>query len=222
LFFGQVIFEASRLNIVFGYNKPVAFKFDRIRLTSNRSRVRKLRAHCLNAGFTMVELIVILTVVGILAATALPRFFDRKLFDARAFADQAKSMVRYAQITAVAQNRPVFVRLNGASIALCFNAACTTPVLAPSGSNSGSNVTLAACGNSTTWYCEAIPASVAYLGVPNLASFFFSALGKPYNAADVEPNSTFPAAATQALAITLNGSGLSETIFVERETGYVH
>jgi MSHA pilin protein MshC len=43
-------------------------------------------------GFTLVELIVVMIVVGILAVAAMPRFFDN-VFDERGFHDAAKSAV---------------------------------------------------------------------------------------------------------------------------------
>ncbi len=57
----------------------------------------------------MVELIAMLTIVGILAAVAVPRFFERNLFDSRGFRDQLVSTLRFAQKTAVAQHRFVCV-----------------------------------------------------------------------------------------------------------------
>ena len=110
-------------------------------------------------GFTLVELIAVLVVGGLLAAVAMPRFFRQDGFDARSFADQNVSMLRYAQKLAIAQNRPVFVQLNGTRMALCFNTACdeANRVLPPAGGNSGRKATLTACANTTAWLCEAAP-----------------------------------------------------------------
>lgn len=175
------------------------------------------------SGFTLVELVVTLMIVAILGIAVLPRYFEHRHFDARAFFDEAKSMIRYAQKIAIAQNRNVFVRLNGNSVALCFTAfnnqgQCTNPVLPPSGSNSGRALTLAACGNNTSWFCEAAPNGVSYVTNPAIASFYFSALGQPYRATDVVPNSTF----NQQLVIAINGDTVARQVVIERETGYVH
>lgn len=163
-------------------------------------------------GFTLVELIMVMIMVGVLAVFALPRFFDRLTFDELAFHDQTKSMLRYAQKLAVAQNRSVFVRLNGSSVALCYDSGCSSHVAPPSGRGSGA----AACGNDADWFCEAPPSGVTYSS-PNTL-FYFSAHGKPYNPGDTVLNSTF----TTQLAITITSSGSTRVIYVEQETGHVH
>ncbi|WP_076591657.1 prepilin-type N-terminal cleavage/methylation domain-containing protein [Herminiimonas arsenitoxidans] len=163
-----------------------------------------------DAGFTLIELILVLILIGILSLYVLPRFFNKDTFDTRAFGDKARATVRYAQKIAIAQNRPVFVDFSSGRIALCFDAACTSPVNSPSTKKAN-----AVCANSTTWMCEALPANV----VTNPASprFFFNALGRPFNIGNVEPTSTFA-----LLTITLTGGGMNSTITIEPETGYVH
>ena len=178
------------------------------------------RAH----GFTIVELVTVMVILGLLAAVAMPRFFQKDSFDARSFADQNVSMLRYAQKLAIAQNRPVFVLLNGSRIALCFSAACDAAgsesmrVLPPAGGNSGRSATLAACANATAWLCEGAPDKISYSVPLEAAAFYFNALGRPFKAADVEPVSTFPA----RVSIGISGGGIPRTIVVEGETGYVH
>ena len=183
-----------------------------------------------SAGFSLVELVTVIVLVGIIGAVAATRFIGRGSFDARGFADQCQTLLRFAQKTAVAQNRPVYVRLNGASVALCFDSSCSsaaTQVMAPGGTNTASTATLAACAGSSSWACEALPAGVSFSASGITPAFFFDALGKPFMATDAVTavTSTFPAPAPGAAtttALTITGDGTAYKVYVEAETGYVH
>jgi MSHA pilin protein MshC len=60
-------------------------------------------------GFTIIELIVTMIIVGIMAVVALPRFEGLGAFDARGAGDQVASYLRFAQKSALAQRRHVQV-----------------------------------------------------------------------------------------------------------------
>lgn len=70
------------------------------------------------AGFTIVELVVVLVVLGLLAAVAVPRWFDDGVFEERAWFDELGSALRYARVVAVGSGCPVRVTLTGNSYAL--------------------------------------------------------------------------------------------------------
>lgn len=166
----------------------------------------------------MVELILVIVLVGIISAVAMTRFFDRATFDADTAAEQLRAALRYAQKTAIAQNRPVFVQLAPNRVALCFLAAepCApaNQVLAPGGENSGSAATRAACGN-RGWMCEGRPADIAVNA--SAAVIGFDALGRPFG----EPFGIQAAAGFGGLDVTLAGGGITRSVRVAPETGHV-
>ncbi len=63
-------------------------------------------------GFTLVELIMLIVIMGILAAVVGPRFFDRHAFDERFYFEEALSAVRYAQKLAVASGCSIEIQLD--------------------------------------------------------------------------------------------------------------
>lgn len=83
-------------------------------------------------GFTLVEMIVTIVILGILAIVVLPRFVDRRDFDTLKFYDQSLAAVRYAQKVAIAQRGTVSVVIAPNALSVCFDAGCATPVLDPS------------------------------------------------------------------------------------------
>ena len=171
-------------------------------------------------GFTLVELIAVIIIVGILGSFAASRFFGRARFDSIAFTDQSAALLRFAQKVAIAQNRNVYVRMQANSIALCYDSGCSAAggrVLAPGGSNSASQVTRNACSNDATWACEAVPPQVTFTP---LALFYFDALGKPFLATDVPP--TAVSNFTTRAIVVKDGTLLDRSITIEWETGYVH
>jgi MSHA pilin protein MshC len=64
-------------------------------------------------GFTLIELIAIMVVIGVLAIAAIPRLGGTTAFEARGFADVAVSMIRSAQKNAVAKRRYVCLDITG-------------------------------------------------------------------------------------------------------------
>ena len=93
-------------------------------------------ARAADRGFSIVELVATLTVIGILAVFAVPRMIDRAAFESRGFYDQAQALVRYAQKIAIAQRQsppkpPIFVVISTDQIRLCYDAPCVTPVADP-------------------------------------------------------------------------------------------
>lgn len=81
-------------------------------------------------GFTVVELVVIITIVGVLAAIAVPRFMGADGFRSRGFYDEAQGIVRYAQKTAIAWRRSIFVCVTATAVS-ASTTACGAPITNP-------------------------------------------------------------------------------------------
>src|SRR5688572_15612867 len=170
----------------------------------------RARGRCpIEQGFTTVELVVVIVVAGVLAAFAVARFTGKEGFESRGFHDRATNVVRYAQKTAIAQRRNVFVVVTADRIAVCYDAGCATPVLMSREfgfSGSMGSAPLAKCGGNSTWLCAGTPDGVT---VPpaDLVTFSFNGLGRP----------------SIASTTTINVPGIPpRQIVVEAETGYVH
>ena len=76
-------------------------------------------------GFTMIELIMVIVILGVLAVFAVPRLFDSGDFYARGFHDETLSLLRYAQKAAIAQRRTVCVTLAATGVTMTMDK--TTP-----------------------------------------------------------------------------------------------
>jgi MSHA pilin protein MshC len=115
------------------------------------------------SGFTLVELIVTMVILGVLAAVVAPRFFNNNVFQSRGFADQVQTSLRYAQKEAIAQRRFICVAFASSSITLTIGttAACGTPLTSPTGGA----------------YTITAPPGITFAAVPT--PFSFNALGAP-------------------------------------------
>ena len=142
----------------------------------------------------MVELIVVITLIGILGTIGAARLFSSDELKARAFANALAQTLAAGQRMAVAQRRAVYAQLGTVpgSLRLCLDAACATPV-APA---PGDDNTLAA------------PAG---MGLQSASTAFnFDGLGRPSIAT--------------ALTITVlaaDGSTLAMGVTLQPETGHV-
>jgi len=73
------------------------------------------------SGFTIVELIMVIVILGIISAVALPRFFGRKTFDEGFYFEEAVSTVRYGQKLAVASGCPIAFQIDASGYSLSYS-----------------------------------------------------------------------------------------------------
>ncbi|MDO8767536.1 MAG: prepilin-type N-terminal cleavage/methylation domain-containing protein [Burkholderiaceae bacterium] len=148
------------------------------------------------SGFTLIELVMVIVMLGILAVFAAPRMFNNGDFYARGFHDETLALLRFAQKSAIAQRRTVCVAFTSATTTLTIAAlaatpACANPLVGPKGESPA--LITARTG-------------VAYNTLP--ANFSFDGLGQP--------------SASTTIQVANSGVPISLTITVEAGTGYVH
>ncbi len=156
-------------------------------------------------GFTLVELIIVIVLLGVLAVYAAPRMFDSKDVYARGFHDETLGYLRFAQKTAIAQRRTVCVTFTSNSVTLKIASAqatldCAvdaTPFFGPG--RNGSATLNVKPGSGVTY--STTPAPLNYNG-----------LGQP----------TTDAGVALVTARTIQVVGVANAITVEAGTGYSH
>lgn len=148
-------------------------------------------------GITLIELIAVITIVGILAAVAAPKFIGSDAFDARGAYGTLLSALRLAQNTAIAQRALVYAKLNTSTrvITLCYDASCATGVIDPA---------------TKAVYSKTLPSSVTLTVSAN--PIVFNGLGQETSNTTVTINLQNNVVVTEPARI----------ITIEPQTGYVY
>lgn len=189
------------------YNRAV--RTDRLSLFARAMRHRA-------GGFTLIELIVLLILVGIMAFVAAPRFSGLTAFSARGHADQVEAYLRYAQKTAIASRRTTRLELANCTTAdgLCNTAPRLCIAQAYAAASTCATACPASVGTCTSGWCAiALPGKfrspesrVALSGAGNVC---FDTLGGPVGGGRI-------------LTFNDDTGALARQVTVESTTGYVH
>jgi MSHA pilin protein MshC len=167
-------------------------------------------------GFTLIELVVSLMIVGLLAVTAIGRMDFTSAFDRRSAKDKVTAALQFARKAAVAQRRYVCVCVGTRSGAACtagnrLQLSVDTRAPETSGAtfcNGTSEVPLSlpgpdrVCGGATNAVCA--PSGIAFGSGGTVIAF--DALGRP----------------SGALTLAVSDTSGSVSVVLEAETGYVH
>ena len=159
------------------------------------------------AGFTMIELVTVMVLIGILAAIGIPRMMGSDSTGTLVFGEQVVSAVRHAHKTAIARRRLVCATLEGKTVRLRMREA------------PGSGACTLGIGVSDTEYDSSNNSTVAggggFAGAAAVALFF-------------HPDGTITRDAAGAIFVTsadtlqiMEGSTAQRTIRMEGTTGYV-
>lgn len=155
-------------------------------------------------GFTLVELVLTIVLVGALAVVGLPRFFDQSAFEERYFHDDLISAARYAQRLAIGSGCSVKLSVSSTGFLLEQDANCS--LVSPSYS-----ITVTRPFDSAAFSNTDVPSSLTSFISSHSAYYFLPEGGA------VDGSGTEVGRATIAL------TGVStRTIYIVGVTGYAY
>ena len=154
-------------------------------------------------GFTLVELITVITIIGVLAVVVGPRFASSDVYEQRTFYDDVLKAVRYAQAKASGSGCMTQIDFTASGFTVSVDADCNS-------ANGFSATDLVNPTNFESGFSQsaALPAGVSYS--QTVDPLLFDARGRAMNSG------------LSILSTAAQISVGSNTISVEGATGYVH
>jgi MSHA pilin protein MshC len=129
-------------------------------------------------GFTLIELIMVVVVLGAISLFVAPRTFDKNAFDTLSFQQELKTAIRFAHKSSIASACEVQVALTANSFALFYPDNNCTPPDAFGASPVNHPVQSGA-------YLGNAPAGVS---ISSFGDFYFTASGAPSNSGTITIN----------------------------------
>lgn len=146
-------------------------------------------------GFTMIEIISVLVIIGIMAAVAVVRMTDTNDYDLNSQVEAIKAHLRLAQFRAMSASSPYGINISSGTTYYLFRGiGSTTPVMLPGENNATVNLTTKKSRLSIT-------------SAPQVITF--NAYGSPVDASNT--------LLTSNIAITTNGGDITVT----KNTGFI-
>ena len=172
-------------------------------LRPNRTPIRRTSPGLRSAGFTLIELVMVIVMLGILAVAVLPKMSSTTtVYQAQAFNEEVRAALQYAQKVAVSHRRMVCAAVTATSV--------TLTVAGANGDSSCSATALTGAGNSVG-SAYAVSPSSANLSISPAATVYFQPSGQVTSDGAGTTVSNFSFTVTGNSAISVQGA-----------TGYVN
>jgi MSHA pilin protein MshC len=166
-------------------------------------------------GFTLIELVMVLVLIGIIAIFVAPKLGDVTGTKAGSFADKLRADIRYAQNLAMTQNRRARVYFNGTGTAPGAGYVVVTDGVLGNCSAFSAASDPAGSGNFTVTLNTGNYTGITVSSTTNCLEY--DSLGRPY---DCIANLAACSAASAGPIVTINPGGL--TVTVTAQTGAVN